>query len=426
MMFSYKGKEYTSINEIINSFPSDSDDPHLKYLLDYGPEFFFRLSSHIYVDLDYLQQNQMIVAHEGTVIKGKLDKNRSKYLKVNNLFKLPSKTFVSTNNLKYTFGVELETSRGHVPIAYYLQKNLNLKCEYDGSLKDPDGTDMGGEYITGVLTGDTGLQNLTAICEVLNSRCLIDKRAGMHIHVGGFKNSKYFAVAAYMLANKIQKELFTVVAPSRRNNNTCGYLPNEENFILQSIEKFGLKYGIDHVYHEIAKKMANGRELNKKVNKINQHPGGRYTDRYGGHGIGNITDTNKLYRYKVINLIPVFFNSKQEDNKDVNSIPYTIEFRNHQGTLNYEKVKNWLFLCMAFVYFCENHQNKIFTSDKISINDIIYATYGNRRAMSEKLISYFEERKSKFSISDTEEKEYQESTNKAKTIKEVVTDVINN
>lgn len=342
-----------------------------------------------------------------------------------------SLSFLSTGNLKYTFGCEWETCRGFVPHRIPWNLNLNLKCERDGSLRDPDGAEYGGEYISGVLTGDTGMKQVYDILAVLSKRCLIDKRCGLHVHVGGFINNQSFLVTAYYLANKIQDELMQVVSPSRRNNDTCGLLIDETEAISNFIEQYGYHYGIKEAYSYLFNKLANQRELDAKVNKDKEHPGGRYTERYTGiEGRPPINDIKKLYRYKIINFIPTAFNmrkAKPKDGKLNNGIPYTVEFRNHQGTLNYKKTKCWVLLCMAFVHYVENYSQEILNKKHISLNDIISAAYSKNFANIEgSLKRYFEKRKAYFIECDNaetveygEKSEYTENTS----IKKLITTI---
>lgn len=50
---------------------------------------------------------------------------------------IASPTFLITEGKRYSFGVELETSRGIIPS--YIYKDWNFKAVHDGSLRDRDG-----------------------------------------------------------------------------------------------------------------------------------------------------------------------------------------------------------------------------------------------------------------------------------------------
>jgi hypothetical protein len=294
-----------------------------------------------------------------------------------------SRTHLSTLGLKYTFGVEIETIKGFVPQWVYKKHILAAKCERDGSLKNPDGSETGGEYITGVLAGDDGLFNLKKLLQQLSLRCEIDKRCGIHVHVGGMNFSDENIVLAYILATMIQDEVFQTLPLSRRNNDTCGLLP-QQNY-KEYLRKYNIGNGSIVCFEDLFEKVANGRKMdNVKVCRTQPHPGGRYTDRYS-RGI----PCADLYRYKWLNFVPAIFNMKGKVDKPI----YTLEFRCHPGSLNFVKIKNWILFCFAFCNFVENYKERIVKEDKITIKDILTAVYGKKGLA---LNEYFEERKNSF------------------------------
>lgn len=323
-----------------------------------------------------------------------------------------SPTFLLTNGMKYTFGVEIETVSGKLPYWVYNHNKLSLKCERDGSLKDPKtGKEEGGEYITGVLTGDYGLKNLKTSLREISQRCTIDKRCGIHVHVGNCDFNERFIILAYILSLKIQDEVFQTLPISRRKNNTCGLLPSED--YVNIIKNYNIGHGVEICYNDLFTKLANGRQLDAKINKYNQHPGGRYTDRYS-----KSIPPEKLYRYKWVNYIPTAFNMKGTKENPV----YTIEFRCHPGSMNFVKIKNWIMFCFAFCSYVENHYMDIVEKDNITIEDILKKVYGRK---AKPLIEYIEERKSTFSDpikgNKTEVSEYRQKTvNKPVSIKRLV------
>lgn len=293
-------------------------------------------------------------------------------------FELGSKTisYKSTGGLEYTFGVEIETCAGYVPAFQYSYPHpLNLGCTRDGSLRLEDGNEYGGEYVTGVLTGDLGMYNLYKSLEVLDKYTLSNELCGVHVHIGNIIFNKNFNVMAYLLGLKLQNELMTIVPHSRRNNPMCSML--KHHHIIDDIEEYGFNMGIDIAYDKLAFEIANQRDLSKIVNKANIHPGGRYTDRYARD-----IDLDKLYRYKIINFVPAFFNmkggepKKGEINKGIKS--FTLEFRFFPSSTNYEEIHAWILLAMAFCYYAENHQGDILHNEKVTISDIINAAYSTR------------------------------------------------
>ena len=303
-------------------------------------------------------------------------------------------SYNSTGHLDYKFGVELETCSGHVPPHVYYQNHLSLKCDKDGSLREPDGTLRGGEYVTGILTGDMGMSQLYHVCKELGKRCKVDKKAGLHVHIGYTYFTKDFSVLAYILGEKIQEDFFSIVPKSRKKNPYCNFLP--DNGYQKNIEEHGWKYGIEISYSDLMKKLSNGRELGPEVNKAHPHPDGRWA---GSNGRGEEETMRRLYRYKWLNLIPSNFNQKRErvknDGNLGKNVPFSVEFRHHSGTLDIKKVRRFVLLCMAFVYYVDNCKENILEQDTVSLEDIINATFRGKER--EDLLGYVEHRRKKFS-----------------------------
>lgn len=93
-------------------------------------------------------------------------------------FGTTSPTNLITEGNNTTFGVELETADGFLGLESYF--DLNVKCVYDGSLKDADGHAYGGEYVTGVLRGDLGFNQVNKICKELSKISTVNARCGKH------------------------------------------------------------------------------------------------------------------------------------------------------------------------------------------------------------------------------------------------------
>jgi hypothetical protein len=122
--------------------------------------------------------------------------------------------------------------------------------------------------------------------------------------------------------------------------------------------------------------LSSGYELNHSVNKKKDHPKG-FKCGY---------DHNTA-RYCWVNFIPAVFNTRK------NQI-YTIEFRPHSASTSYNKIKNWLFICIALIDVVENHKNEIYKNPNITLNEIIRLVYPNNFT---NLIDYIEKRTLKFS-----------------------------
>ena len=305
-------------------------------------------------------------------------------------------TYTSTNSMKYSFGVEIETSGGQLPCAYALANKLNVNCERDGSIR-------GGEYVTGVLRGDSGFIQLNRLMQQLRNTCVIDKTCGIHVHIGGANFNKAFTVFSYLLGMRMEQEIFATLPPSRTDNEFCDSLLKLEcasvETLIGILDKHGFKAGVDMCYDILYKGMSYGDAPDEDHNKLVRHKFGRYCGKY--HDV----HINRNFRYKWLNLIPANFNMKNASNLKQAKERTTIEFRNHSASLSYIKVRNWVLLCMSFVSFVENNKNDIINlNKKITISDILNSAMGRKKAGS--LIKYFEGRKKSFSTKDAEKDEY--------------------
>jgi hypothetical protein len=275
----------------------------------------------------------------------------------NTRYGLASHSFIKTESKRYTFGVEMETATGRIAGHVYKEK-LNISGVHDGSI-------TGGEYVTGILTGDQGLIHLKKICNELSKRCTVDDRCGVHVHIGGFIPNKEFTIYSYVLGHLLQDEIYAMLPSSRRNGEYCQPLDiNNSTYskvltcLKESIkqDKIGYEYQISQAYELIFKWLSNGMEPSDSCNKSTAHPQGRYC---GGHGSA---------RYKWLNLIPTNFSKMRFNERESHSFSLeqltksssqTIEFRNHSGTLSYKKIEAWVLLCMSFTWFVEHRKNEI-------------------------------------------------------------------
>lgn len=337
-----------------------------------------------------------------------------------------SPTFRVFEGKKHTFGLEIETSNGFVPD--HLYSDLNVSCVYDGSLKDDDGVARGGEYVTGVLTGDAGVNQVKKLMNTLvETNCEVNNKCSVHVHVGSAKFTKTELVAMYMLGVSLEEEIFSMFPRSRAENVYCRKLgrilsndmiENLANFKSYTKEEFEkiidyifdlrlfpyVKSGNDHL--NTAKTLANSSVVkpSRNENKKSGHPGGNKC----GY------DKN-AQRYSWLNFVTCLYNNKGEEAK-------TLEFRVHNGTLNFKKVLAWLKICVAFTWFAENHQEIIFTGyylnpensekEPINLGLVLKLAYPNSYKI---LLEYISERKGLFANKTNdkhaESEEYAEKIN---------------
>lgn len=296
-----------------------------------------------------------------------------------------SLTFRETEGYRYTFGIELETCLGTLSEEDVL--GLNVKAVHDGSLREAGGeSPLGGEYVTGVLTGDAGLLQVYNICRVLSKRCKLDRRCGTHVHIGSLNWSKEQIVLSYFLALAIEAEMFMTLPPSRRGGDYSRPLKPlfsavDKKLLAIASSNEERRVIIDEYYNRIFKYVIGGPYDNtKEFSRDMNHPKGSKC---------NFDKTSQ--RYCWLNYVTLLFNTK--GSKD----SHTLEFRPMSGTLNFTKVKNWLKFCIAFCAFVENHSSIIINSPTISLDTMIMKTFPKT---GDKLIQYNRERTQLFKSAD--------------------------
>jgi hypothetical protein len=290
-----------------------------------------------------------------------------------------SKTFNLLSDMQYTFGVEIETSSGIIPA--YVLKTLNVESMRDGSIDS-------GEYVTGVLKGDAGLVQLNKLMYEISKRCSVNRKCGIHVHIGSADFDIAFIVAAYKLGLAIQNDLKLFLAPSRFNNKYCKNLKNLE---------FTNTPTLINDFNKIVEYLAHGKNV-RFITPADKYP----IEQRWPHGVGWGVEP----RYVWLNLIPTVF-VREDRNHTPNSeivkdkkLTHTIEFRNHHITRDFNSVYTWVLFCMSFVRFIEENKNEIATTDigKYSISDILNSI--SNVSLRRKIINDFEERKDKFKIKE--------------------------
>jgi hypothetical protein len=294
-----------------------------------------------------------------------------------------SSSYLSTEGINYTFGIEIEMQKCFIPNR--LRSELNINCVRDGSINNRQGDRNGGpEFVTGVLSGDAGFLHLNKICNEITKRGELDQSCGLHVHIGGASFSEEFLVMSYILGCKLEKQFFDFVPKSRRNSEYCTKLKQLDfNFDnVQNNKDFRTRCST--YYKELFKYLC-GSYPDSKVNKNTNHPRGR-TCGYD----------HSSPRYNWLNFVPAVFNTKNSNNS------WTLEFRIHSGTSNFVKIKNWIKLCMAFVYFADNYHDDILNNcvtinnvkEPLTIYNILKKVYPKSCNI---LIKYLEARLDKFS-----------------------------
>ena len=235
-----------------------------------------------------------------------------------------------------TFGVEIECFIARANVASTFNSN-NVNYQYesynhtdnkkyykfvtDGSVQ---GYDDAIECVSPVLKGATGMKSLKACCKSLNEgNAKVNKTCGLHIHVGGIKTEKQY-VNVFKNYKMLESLIDTFMAESRRADNA---------YYCQSIKRFN------------------------------------YTNCESIRDVHNVMGTKRYFKV----------------NHWAYSRHQTIEFRQHQGTTDFEKISNWANFCMKLVAWSLNN---VLTDEVRDINDVPFLN-ANEKAFFKGRIEHF-------------------------------------
>lgn len=134
-----------------------------------------------------------------------------------------------SNYLKYTFGLEFETSQGYIP------EDI---CFRDGLIPLRDGSITAPEYSTVILNGNDGIALLHQQLITLKEYTNFNKECSLHIHLGGYPLKSDSIFNLYLTCVLLQDELESILPrltfyTSKYKNNTkdyCKKLPYYDNF----------------------------------------------------------------------------------------------------------------------------------------------------------------------------------------------------
>ena len=279
-----------------------------------------------------------------------------------------------------SFGLEFETTKGHIP-----DRVLN---QY-GLIPLRDGSISGIEYVTVPMEGEKGLQCTADILKELKKRTSYsDETCSLHLHLGNIPRTKEFILAFFKVGMKIQDEMFQMFPLYKKynyhikNKNYSAPLPTFE--ILSQLDPIIDSRNIDENFGILYKYLSMGQDFKSVGNNLENvlsHP---------ADPNGNQKWLVKC-RYFLYNLVPLIFGNKQ-----------TIEFRIHTPTYDVNKILPFIFMNSLIVNFVIRNQ-KLILNRKNFINsygllDILYMQIDqydipNRNTFKDLMYSYIEVRK---------------------------------
>ncbi len=209
---------------------------------------------------------------------------------------------------KLTFGVEIECyNLSRTDLIYEAHLNgLEVRSEgynhddnehyykivRDGSLTGENSN----EIVSPILNGEKGLNSLRTLCSALDSvNAKVNKSCGLHVHIGAAAMTDEHYIRIFKNYKALEGVIDTFMAPSRRGNNSRW---------CRSLQSFD--FSICRTKSDVARVLG--------------------YDRY----------------YRV--------------NAEAYSRHQTIEFRQHQGTTDYEKISKWVGFLTKLVDYSFKHE----------------------------------------------------------------------
>lgn len=221
------------------------------------------------------------------------------------------KKYKLAEHLKYTFGLEFETSQGYIP------EDI---CYKDGLIPLRDGSISGIEYSTVVLSGDDGLALLEQQLHTLKKYTWFNKECSLHIHMGGFPLSEDTLFKLYILCKSLESRLASLLP--RYTFNTSEYKANGKDYCKQ-LPTFR---NFQQMYELLVGRKFYGDFSQPHPNDIRREAKWRIPTRY--------------YWVNFINALCYGVNK-------------TIEFRFLRPSYNFQKILLWLYILNAILRYAE-------------------------------------------------------------------------
>lgn len=202
-----------------------------------------------------------------------------------------------------SFGIELEIVHRNQRQLRDAIRSRGIACEIEGynhstrrywKIVSDASVNGGYELVSPVLKGQSGMNEVKAVCEALSEvGALINKSCGFHAHFGtdDFKESISVWRNLYINYATLEEDIDAFMPPSRRRNTYCA-----------SLKVCGWREKMEnaHTLVELEKAITN----RSRYFKLNSQS-------YWRHG--------------------------------------TVEFRQHSGTIEFDKIRNWLLFCARLV-----------------------------------------------------------------------------
>jgi hypothetical protein len=238
--------------------------------------------------------------------------------------------------------VQDEDYNHHTRSWWKLTHDSSVQCGIDGKDRDYFG---GNELVSPILRGSTGLEQIKKVCQVLASmKCKVNKTCGLHVHHGvtgplweRIQITRFFR-NAFLIYLNYQNKLKAMVPKSRRNNTYC----------------YTIRTSILNYFSSGPSEMSHL-----------QHSESRYM----------ALNPQSFWRQG------------------------TLEFRLHSGTLDAEKISNWVIITQKMIL-----KAKTFTQDNVDVETYRFNKIHKEFNWADALVTYYKKRVEKFnSVNELEE-----------------------
>lgn len=219
--------------------------------------------------------------------------------------KLYSKTF-NKNKFKNFCGVEIECIQDRESLYYSDAKKLNFNKVGDSSLSED-----GREFVSKPANGDRLFNMIDKICKVLSKKgYYIDKTCGLHVHIETPQNLELIK-KLYLFYSKYESFFFKMLPSSRQKSEYCEKIRQTDNFSVKDVKDIKSLHQFKKKYYE----------TNFYASNMN----------------------TKYYKKRRCwtNFHSLFYRG-------------TLEIRSHSGTINSEKIKNWIIIHLSVMDFINN------------------------------------------------------------------------
>ena len=225
----------------------------------------------------------------------------------------------------YTFGVEIECLMSRNLLVANADSNFKYQYEIYNHDDNKDyykfvsdasinGSD-GIECVSPILKGKEGMKSLKVCCDSLNNAgARVNRSTGLHVHIGVPNLTGKHYVNIFKNYQMLEGVIDSFMANSRRNNN---------NTYCRSLQ--GYHFNL----------------------------------------CGDVSDVNRMLRSRYFKVNPMSYSRHR-----------TIEFRQHQGTTDYEKISHWVDFLMKLVAWSEKN---VLASEVRSIDEIPFITENEKR-----------------------------------------------